>query len=82
MIVVLVIVLRQLLSFLRVFSRWYRDHDHEGVLPLRNVLRRLRLRLWQRWYIPWHQLSSGLTSNALAGYTARMNHLKFENRRE
>jgi hypothetical protein len=36
----------------------YHDHNLEGVL-LRNVLRRVGLRLWLRWYIPWHQLSSG-----------------------
>jgi hypothetical protein len=34
MIVVVVIVLRQLLSFLRVFSCWYHDYNLEGVLPL------------------------------------------------
>jgi hypothetical protein len=47
--VVVVVVLRQLLSFLRVFSRRYRDHDLKGVLLLRNVLRRVGLRLWQWW---------------------------------
>jgi hypothetical protein len=39
MIVVVVIVLQKLLSFLCVFSCRYRDHNLEGVLPLRNVLR-------------------------------------------
>jgi hypothetical protein len=32
-------------SFLCVFSCRYRDHILEGVLPLRNVLRGVRLRL-------------------------------------
>jgi hypothetical protein len=45
MIVAVVIILQQLLSFLRVFSCRYRDHNLEGVLPLRNVLRRVGLRL-------------------------------------
>jgi hypothetical protein len=52
MIVIVVVVLRQLLSFWRVFSCWYRDHNLEGVLPLRNVLRGVRLQIWQRWHIP------------------------------
>jgi hypothetical protein len=39
MIVVVVIVPRQLLSFLCVSSYRYCDHNHEGVLPLRNILR-------------------------------------------
>jgi hypothetical protein len=42
-IVVVVIILRQLLSFLRAFSHRYRHHDLEGVLPLRNILRRFGL---------------------------------------
>jgi hypothetical protein len=45
---------------------------------LRNVLRRVGLWLRLRWHIPWCKLTSGLTSNALAGCAARMNHLKFE----
>jgi hypothetical protein len=81
-VVVVVVFLRQLLSFLCVFSYRYRDHNLEGVLPLRNILKGVRLRLWRRWYIPGCQLSSGLTSNALSGCTMRMNHLKFGNRRE
>jgi hypothetical protein len=82
MIVVMVVIMWQLSNFLRVFSRRYRDHDLEGVLHLRNVLRRVGLWLWLRWYIPWLQLTSGLTSSALAGCAVRMNHLKFEKRRE
>jgi hypothetical protein len=82
MVVGVVVVLRQLLSFLCVFSCQYYDHNLEGVLPLRNVLRGVRLRLWRRWYIPGRQLSSGLTSSALSAYMTRMNHLKFGNRRE
>jgi hypothetical protein len=82
MIIVVVVVLWQQLSFLRVFSHRYHDHDLEGVLPLRNILRRVELRLWQRWYIPGYQLANRLTSSALAGYAARTNHLKFGNRRE
>jgi hypothetical protein len=39
MIVVVVVVLWQLFSFLHVFSCWYHDHNLEGVLPRRNVLR-------------------------------------------
>jgi hypothetical protein len=77
MIVVVVVILWQLLSFLHVFTFRYRDHNLEGVLPLRNVLRGVGLRLWQRWYIPRRQLSS-----ALPDYTMRMNHLKFGNKRE
>jgi hypothetical protein len=82
MVVVIVVVLRQLLSFLCVFSFRYCDHNLEGVPPLRNVLRGVGLWLWRRWYVPGHQLSSGLTSSALLGCTTRMNHLKFGNRRE
>jgi Flp pilus assembly protein TadB len=52
MIVVVVVVRRQLLSFLRVFSYRYCDHNLKEVLPLRNVLRGVGLRLWQRWHIP------------------------------
>jgi hypothetical protein len=33
MVIDVIVVLRQLLSFLRVFSCWYRDHNLEGVLP-------------------------------------------------
>jgi hypothetical protein len=43
MIVVMFIILLQQLSFLCVFSCRYRDHNLEGVLPLRNVLRGVRL---------------------------------------
>jgi hypothetical protein len=82
MIIVVVVVLRKLLRFLCVFSCRYCDHNLEGVLPLRNVLRGAGLRIWQRWYILGRQLSSGLTSSALLGCTTRMNYLKFENRRE
>jgi hypothetical protein len=82
MVIVVVVVLRQLLSFLCVFSCRYHDHNLEGVHPLRNVLRGVELQLWQRWYIPGHQLSSGLTSCALPGCTTRTNHLKFGNMRE
>jgi hypothetical protein len=82
MVIGVVLVLRQLLSFLCVFSCQYCDHNLKGVLPLRNVLRGVRLWLWRRWYIPGRQLSSGLTSSALSAYTTRMNHLKFGNRRE
>jgi hypothetical protein len=82
MIVVMVVIMWQLSNFLRVFSRRYHDHDLDGVLHLRNVLRRVGLWLWLRWYIPWRQLTSGLTSSALAGCAVRMNHLKFEKRRE
>jgi hypothetical protein len=45
MIVVMVVVLRQLLSFSRLFSCRYHDHNIKGVLPLRNVLRGVRLQL-------------------------------------
>jgi hypothetical protein len=82
MIVVMVIVLWQLLSFLCVFSYQYHDHNLEGVLPLRNVLRGIKLWLWRRWYIPGCQLSSGLMSNALPGCTIRTNHLIIGNWRE
>jgi hypothetical protein len=34
------------------------------------------------WYIPGHQLSSGLVSSALPGCMTRTNHLKFGNMRE
>jgi hypothetical protein len=85
-VVVVDIVLWQLLSFfyrfLSFFSRMYHNHDLKGILLLRKVLRRVRLRLWLRWYIPWHQLTSGLTYSALTGCAARMNHLKFRNRRQ
>jgi hypothetical protein len=45
MIVVMVVVLRQLLSFSRLFFYRYHDHNIKGVLPLRNVLRGVRLQL-------------------------------------
>jgi hypothetical protein len=82
MIVVVVIIPRQLLNFLRVFSCRYRDHNLKGVLLLRNVLRGVGLRLWRRWYIPRRQLSSGLISSALPDCMTRTNQLKFGNRRE
>jgi hypothetical protein len=47
-VVVVVVILQQLLSFLSVFSYWYRDHDLDRVLLLRNVLRRVGLRLGRR----------------------------------
>jgi hypothetical protein len=81
-VVIVVVILRQLLSFLHVFSRRYHDHKVKGVLLQRNILRRVRLRLQLRRHIPLHQLTSGLTSSALAGCAVRMNHLKFGNRRE
>jgi hypothetical protein len=39
MVINVLVVLWQLLSFLRVFSCRYRDHNLEGVLPLRNLQR-------------------------------------------
>jgi hypothetical protein len=45
MIVVVVVILWQLLSFLHVFCYQYHDHNVEEVLPLRNVLRGVGLRL-------------------------------------
>jgi hypothetical protein len=45
---IIIIILWQLLSFLSVFSCWYRDHDLEGILLLKNMLRRVGLRLWLR----------------------------------
>jgi hypothetical protein len=39
MIIVVVVILQQLLSFLHVLTCWYRDHNLEGVLPLRNILK-------------------------------------------
>jgi hypothetical protein len=44
----MVIILWHLLSFLHVFPYRYCDHNLEGVLPLRNVLRGVVLRLWLR----------------------------------
>jgi hypothetical protein len=44
-VIVVDIVLWQLLSFLRVYSHRYHDHDLEGNLLLKNVLRRVGLRL-------------------------------------
>jgi uncharacterized membrane protein YhaH (DUF805 family) len=82
MVIIVVVILRQLLSFLSVFSHRYHDHNHEGILLLRNILRRVRLWLWLRWHIPWCQLTSGLTNSALAGCAVTTNHLKFGNRRE
>jgi hypothetical protein len=49
----MVVVLQHLLSFFRVFPCWYCDHNLEGVHPLRNVLKGVRLRLWLGWHIPW-----------------------------
>jgi hypothetical protein len=82
MIVTVVVILQQLLSFLSVLSHKYHDQDLKGILLMRNVLRRVGLQLLLRWHIPWHHLTSGLTSRALAGSAARMNHLKVGNRRE
>jgi hypothetical protein len=45
MVIIVVVVLQQLLSFLHVFSYWNCDHNLEGVLPLRNILRGVKLRL-------------------------------------
>jgi hypothetical protein len=80
--VVVVVVPWQLLTFLHVFSCRYRDHYHEGILLLRNELRRVRLRLRLKWHIPWRELTSGLTSSALASCAVRTNHLKLRNMRE
>jgi hypothetical protein len=82
MVIVVVVALRQLLSFLCVFSHRYHGHDLERILLLRNVQRRVGLRLLLRWHIPWRHLTSGLTSSALMGCAVRTNHLKFGNRRE
>jgi hypothetical protein len=82
MIILVVVILWHLLSFLSVFSHRYRDHDLEGVLLLRDVLRRVGLWLLLRWHIPCHHLTSGLMSSDLVGCAVRMNHLKFGNRRE
>jgi hypothetical protein len=79
MVVIVAIVLRELLSF---FSCRYHNHDLKGILLPRNVLRRVKLWLQLWWHISWCQLTSGLTSSALAGCAKRMNHLKFRNRRE
>jgi hypothetical protein len=84
-VVIVAIVLQQLLSFFYCFlgfSHRYHDHDLKGILLLRNVLRRVRLWLLLRWHISWRHLTSGLTYNALADCVARMNHLKFGNRRK
>jgi hypothetical protein len=78
----MVVVLLQLLSFLRVFSCQYRDHNLNGVLPLRNALRGVGLRLWLGWHIPWRKLSSGLAFSTLPGSVVTTSHLKFGNRRE
>jgi hypothetical protein len=53
LLLVMVIVLRHMLSFLRVFPCRYCDHNLEGVLPLRNVLRGVGLWLWLGWHITW-----------------------------
>jgi hypothetical protein len=88
-VVVIVIVpniLQQLLSFcccfLSVLSCRYDDHDLKGLLLLRNVPRRLMLRLLLRRHISWHQMTDWQMSSALAGCVARTNHLKCGNRRE
>jgi hypothetical protein len=39
LLLVMLVILRHMLSFLRVFPHRYCDHNLEGVLPLRNVLR-------------------------------------------
>jgi hypothetical protein len=43
LLLVMVVILQQLLCFLRVFSCRYHDHNLEGVLPLRNMQRGVRL---------------------------------------
>jgi hypothetical protein len=52
MVIIVAIVLRQLLSFchcfLSVFSCRYHDHDLKRILLLRNILRRVMLRLLVR----------------------------------
>jgi hypothetical protein len=53
LLLVMVVVLRHMLSFLRVFPCRYCDHNLEGVLPLRNMLKGVRLWLWLGWHIPW-----------------------------
>jgi hypothetical protein len=45
---IIVVVMQQLLSFTSVFSYWYRDHYLEGILLLRNMLKRVGLWLWLR----------------------------------
>jgi hypothetical protein len=45
---IIIIVQRQLLSFLSVFTCWYCDHNLEGVLLMRNILRRVGQWLWLR----------------------------------
>jgi hypothetical protein len=83
---VVAVILQQLLMFCRCFLRllFLRHHDHnlEGLLLLRNVLRRVVLSLQLRWYVPWCHLADWQASSALAGCSASMNHLKFGNRRE
>jgi hypothetical protein len=83
---VVAIVLRQLLSFFRcflsIFSRKYHDHDLKGILLLRNILRRVVLRLLLRWHISWCNQTDWLMSSALVGCAVRTNHLKVGNRRE
>jgi hypothetical protein len=84
--IVIVIIQKKLLSFchcfLSVFSRRYPNYDLEGLLLLRNVLRRVVSWLLLRQHISWRHLIDGQTSNALVGCVARTNHLKFRNRRE
>jgi cellulose synthase/poly-beta-1,6-N-acetylglucosamine synthase-like glycosyltransferase len=85
-VVVVAIVLRQLLSFfaffLSFFSHRYHDHDLKRILLLRNILRRVKMRVLLRWHISWDHLTNWLMSSALAGYAVRTNNLKFGNRRE
>jgi hypothetical protein len=50
---VMVVILQHMLSFLCVFPCWYDDRNLEGVLPLRNMLRGVGLRLWLGWHISW-----------------------------
>jgi hypothetical protein len=45
LLLVMVVILRHMLGFLRVFPYRYCDHNLKGVLPLRNVLRGVMLRL-------------------------------------
>jgi hypothetical protein len=81
MVDVVAIVLQQLLSFCRCFlsvlSCRYHYHDPKGILLLRNILRRVVLRLLLRRHISWRDLIDWLTSSALAGCAVRTNHLKF-----
>jgi hypothetical protein len=52
LLLVMVIILQHQLSFMRVFPYQYCDHNLEGVLPLRNMLMGVGLRLRLGWHIP------------------------------